>query len=127
MIRVDLPNIPDIWHRRKPALEGLLAEWGLITAIFLVALASFGLGRLSAAEEARPAVSIATAPLTGDQPLAPGGLVAASRNGSVYHYPWCAGASQISAQNLIWFASEEAAQTAGYSPSKNCKGLDAGD
>lgn len=112
-----------MWHRRKPAIEGFLAEWGLITAFLLVALGGFGLGRLSGSEHARPAVSVAAATQAAPRPLASGGLVVASRNGSVYHFPWCAGAGQISPQNLISFATEEAARVAGYGPSKNCKGL----
>jgi len=59
--------------------------------------------------------------------MAVGGLVVASRTGSVYHFPWCAGASQIKAENQIWYSSEEAAKEAGYAPSRNCKGLGAAD
>lgn len=55
--------------------------------------------------------------------MAVGGLVVASRNGSVYHFPWCSGGSQIKQENMIWFTSEEAAKEAGYTPSKSCKGL----
>jgi len=104
--------------------EGLIAEWGLILLIFLVAFSSFGLGRLSATEQARPAVSVHSAPIeTEPRGMAIGGLIVASRYGSAYHYPWCAGAVQIKQENQVWFASEEAAQKAGYTPSKNCKGL----
>ena len=119
-----MPNIPDIWTRCKAALEPLLAEWGLIAVVFLVAFASFGIGRFSALEAAKPVVSVGEAPMEA-QPkgMAVGGLVVASRSGSVYHYPWCGGASQISAANMVWFKSEDAAKAAGYSPSKSCKGL----
>lgn len=51
------------------------------------------------------------------------GLLVASKNGTKYHFPWCAGASQIAEKNKIWFNSYEEAQKAGYSPATNCKGL----
>lgn len=51
------------------------------------------------------------------------GTVVASKNGTKYHYPWCAGAKQISDKNKITFESIEAARAAGYSPASNCKGL----
>jgi len=124
MSGMDLPNIPDLWGRCKAALEPALGEWGLVLALFLVALSSFGLGRLSAAEATKPVVSVAQAAMVSEaRGMALGGLVVASRTGSAYHFPWCSGASQIKPENLIWFSSQEAAQTAGYTPSKSCKGL----
>jgi methylphosphotriester-DNA--protein-cysteine methyltransferase len=42
---------------------------------------------------------------------------------SLYYFPWCSGAQQLSAQEKKWFQSEKAAQRAGYSPAKNCRGL----
>lgn len=103
--------------------EGV-AEWGLVAMVFLVALGSFGLGRLSALEDARPPVSILQAPTeTNQRAMAPGGLFVAARSGSVYYYPWCTGASKINPANKVWFESEAAAKKAGYAPAKNCKGL----
>lgn len=52
-----------------------------------------------------------------------GGEVVASKSGSKYHFPWCAGAKQISEKNLISFPSVEEARNAGYTPAANCKGL----
>ena len=117
-------NIPEFRQKIKNALEDLIGEWGLIGIVLLVGLASFGLGRLSALEEAKPVVSVrqaAAASVSRGIPL--GGLVVASRKGSAYHFPWCAGAQSIAADNKVWFESEEAARAAGYSPAKNCKGL----
>jgi hypothetical protein len=117
-------NIPEIRQKIKNGLEDLLAEWGLIAIVILVGLASFGLGRLSAFEEAKPAISVrqaaaASAPVSSQT----GGLVVASKKGSAYHFPWCSGAQSIAEGNKVWFESEEAARAAGYSPAKNCKGL----
>ena len=103
-----------------------MGEWGLVAIVFFVALASFGLGRLSALEGARPPVSITRAPE--DQKVRAmtlGGQFVASRTGSAYYYPWCAGATKILPQNQRWFQSEEAARKAGYAAAKNCKGLSA--
>ena len=51
------------------------------------------------------------------------GMLVASKSGAKYHFPWCAGASQIAEKNKIWFDSYVEAQTAGYTPASNCKGL----
>jgi len=57
------------------------------------------------------------------QGASPGGQVVGSKNSTKYHFPWCGGAKQISPQNLVTFASAEAARAAGYTPAANCKGL----
>ncbi len=93
----------------------------------LLAIIFFFLGRISKIEEKREPVKVIsgssvekTTPVTvtsGDS------RVVASKNGSKYHYPWCAGAQKISAKNLVTFASAEEAKTAGLTPAGNCKGL----
>jgi hypothetical protein len=52
-----------------------------------------------------------------------GGAVVGSKNGTKYHYPWCAGAQTIKEENKIFFASIEEARAKGYTPAANCKGL----
>ncbi len=119
-----MERIQDIWLKIKSLGDNAIGEWGLLAIVFLVALASFGLGRLSALEDARPPVSILQAPVDAKpRAIAAGGLVVASKNGSVYYFPWCSGASNIIERNQRWFRSEEAARRAGYAPAKNCKGL----
>jgi len=119
-------NIHEWRQKIKLLLEDGVAEWGLVAIVFLVALASFGLGRLSALEDDRPPVAVTEAPAAmKPQAMAMGGLLVASRTGSTYYYPWCSGASKIALANQVWFASEAAAQKAGYAPAKNCKGLSA--
>jgi hypothetical protein len=108
----------------KRHVEAGIGEWGLPALIILLGVASFGLGRFSALEEARPAISFTTAPeLAEPRGMYPGGLYVASRSGSAYYYPWCAGAAKILPANQRWFASEEEARRAGYAPAKNCRGL----
>ena len=110
--------------RCKGILEDAIGEWGMLSLLFLVALTAFGLGRFSALEDARPPVSIIQAPGAADIPaIKPGGYVVASKTGSVYYFPWCSGAQKIAQAKQVWFASESAAEEAGYGPSKTCKGL----
>jgi hypothetical protein len=47
----------------------------------------------------------------------------ASKNGSVYHFPWCPGAKRIKDSNKVWFASREEAEAKGLRPAANCEGL----
>ncbi len=119
-----MPNIHESYQKIKVFGEGWVAEWGLIVIVFLVAFASFGLGKFSAFEDARPPVSIREASVASAfAAMAPGGLLVAARGGNTYYYPWCTGASKINAANKVWFDSEAAARKAGYAPAQNCKGL----
>lgn len=119
-----MERIQQIWVKIKNWTEDALSEWAIIATVLLLGLASFGLGRLSALEEVKPAVSLREASLASEpRMMVIGGLVVASRKGSAYHFPWCSGAQTITAQNRVWFKSEEAARAAGYSPAKNCTGL----
>lgn len=118
----------------------------IVSAIILIGLAGFGLGKLSALEKGREPVSIKSASFASSTiinqtagvqkfdniPLSAAALVAsdgakgllvASKSGTRYHFPWCAGASQITEKNKIWFDSYDQAQIAGYTPAANCKGL----
>jgi hypothetical protein len=51
------------------------------------------------------------------------GRVVASKNGTKYYLPDCAGASRISDANKVWFVSADVAVKAGYELAANCKGL----
>ena len=51
------------------------------------------------------------------------GVVAASRNGKRYYYPWCAGLNRVKEANKIWFESEEKAEAAGYIVASGCERL----
>lgn len=117
-------NIQEHWLKIKAVGESALGEWGLIAIILMLGAASFGLGRFSALEESMPPVSVKEAPKEAKpHGMYPGGLIVASRAGSVYYFPWCAGASKIAVVNQVWFQSEADARKSGYNPSKSCKGL----
>ena len=111
----------------------------LTLVIILVAVLSFGIGKLSVAGNREPikieydsalteqavwstpsvdqtASAINTIPA---ENLKIG--VIASRNGSKYHYPHCSGAKQIKEGNKIVFATSATAEAAGYSLAVNCK------
>ncbi len=122
-------NVPEIASKIKQNLKSgadtFLSEWGIFALLILASLGSFGLGRLSALEAAKPLITVSEAFQTAmGGPLIQGGMVVASSRGETYSYPWCAGASQISPANQRIFASAEAAKKAGYRPAKNCKGLE---
>ncbi|MBI4132676.1 MAG: hypothetical protein HY473_01065 [Candidatus Sungbacteria bacterium] len=108
----------------------------LTAFVFLVSIASFGLGRLSAIwpvkepiiieqpnAESRTLKAELSVPLSFDLSPSASGQYVASRNGSAYHLPTCPGAKQIKEENKVWFQTEEEARRAGYKPAGNCPGL----
>ena len=133
-------DIVPVGEKPKKSLKSHVSN---VSLIFLVAFASFGLGRLTIYEERSVPVEIkfSQAPssiLQGSSEVVSetgevrgvsttgtevGGEVVASKSGKKYHYPWCAGAKQIADKNKITFASTDEARKAGYTPAANCKGL----
>ncbi len=114
-----------------------------VFVIVLIGFAGFGLGKLSSLEKKREPIIINKAlnsiPLETKVEIPMGatvsakamiasekaqGLLVASKTGKKYHFPWCAGATQIADKNKIWFSSYEEAQKAGYTKASNCKGLE---
>ncbi len=106
--------------------------------IILIAIASFGLGRLSVERDLEPLntqtsnqalTALSSLEVEVEAPEVKGGemksgtKVIVSRSGTKYHLPDCAGAKQIKPENRIEFDSVEAAKAAGYSPAANCPGL----
>ena len=101
--------------------------------IILVAVASFGLGRLSVHTPQRAASAETRVEnknieqTTKNEITTPAdtyaGNYVASKNSDKYHLPWCGGAARIKPENQIWFTTKEEAEAAGYSPAGNCEGL----
>lgn len=104
----------------------------LSITVILVALLSFGIGRLSMTnnrepikidydstltEQSIPSVSQSASVIN----IVKEGSVVASKSGTRYHYPYCAGAKQIKEENKIIFPTQAAAEAAGYSLATNCK------
>lgn len=120
----DMGSISEIGPQIKGWLEANAEGWGIPLIVVLVGLGSFGLGRFSAFEDARPAVAIREAPVsTSTAPIRMGGYVVALDTGTVYYLPWCAGAQKIALNRQRWFKTEAEAQKAGYKAAKGCKGL----
>lgn len=127
----------------KAKLEGFLeSRYFFASVLLLTALASFFLGKLSGRFSYKEPVRVYNAGSLSPNPSASSQfqqdsasiigpeknpssteVVVASKNGTKYHYPWCAGAKQISEKNKITFNSIEEAKASGYAPAVNCKGL----
>lgn len=128
-------NLSDKIKKVKEKIKSFENELIIVIVIILVALISFGLGRLSKIRENKALITIenagATEHLEIQSPSAPSAsatghedkLFVASKSGTKYHYPWCPGALNIKEENKIWFSSKEQAEAAGYTPASNCKGL----
>lgn len=63
----------------------------------------------------QPAAAAAAVPQTGEY--------VASKTGTKYYLPSCATAKRIKDENKVWFATKQAAEAAGYTPSTTCKGI----
>lgn len=107
----------------------------IVLTVTLVALISFGIGRLTAPKTEPIQIKnlekadieqleiFAEQENSEDLKAEHRGKVVASSKSDKYHLPDCPGAKQISEQNKIWFDSIEAAEKAGYNPAGNCPGL----
>lgn len=136
--------LTDFLNKIKSFLRENQRDLYLAALVFLMSVASFGLGRLSAVWPAKEPIRIDQADENDQSPRPPSGLdgnvfiersgssasslssagnFIASRNGSSYHLPDCPGAKQIKEENKIWFPSEAEAKAAGYKPAGNCPGL----
>jgi hypothetical protein len=101
-------------------------------SVFLLVLLGGGLVRLFAVWQGRDTIVftenktfVSEETLYEDYLVASGlpGLVAASRKGIRYYYPWCGGLTNIKEANKVWFATTAEAKKAGYTLAKGCKGL----
>lgn len=109
----------------------------LVIGIILIALISFGLGRLTAPKIVKEPVVIeepvsnqsaaissqltATSSeeeinITSQATSSEKDIIVASKYGKKYHWPWCTWAKKIKPENQVWFKSEEEAKKAGYQP-----------
>ncbi|MFA6278903.1 MAG: hypothetical protein WCS97_02425 [Candidatus Paceibacterota bacterium] len=99
----------------------------IIGVLVLTSTLSFGLGYLAGldtAEQGSGAPEV-TSPDTSSPEVTKGtaGQIVASKNGTKYYFPSCAGVDRISETNKVWFDSESAAIAAGYTLAANCKGI----
>lgn len=107
----------------------------LFTAVALISLSSFALGRLTAPRIPQTPIqfreidaraqffSTSTLGVGESSDTNQGAQLVASKNGKYYYYPWCPGADRLSEKNKITFSSADEARAKGYAPSSNCPGL----
>lgn len=70
-------------------------------------------GQTTATPEFQPTVAAAQT----SAPAVASKTFVGSKNSDLYHDPSCATAKRIKEENQVWFATQEEAQKAGYSPS----------
>lgn len=107
--------------------KGLLARVPrdalVVVILVLASLLSFGLGYLTGTDASSQRSGSALGAPSPAASTTSGQLVVASKNGTKYYFPWCAGAERISEAHKVWFTSAAYARAAGYAPSANCAGL----
>ena len=94
----------------------------LTIGIVLIALISFGTGRLTAPQTNKEPIIIQGPTTSIEQSVSEvsrpaeekEGRFVGSVNSNKYHWPDCPWAKKIAPQNQTWFSSETEAQTAGY-------------
>ena len=110
--------------------------------VILIGIGSFGLGRASVSETAvnKPVIqmiepinltansaSASSSSLNSQTPVTETSNnqkpFLASKNGTRYYLPTCSGAKRIKTENIIYFSTREAAESAGYTKAINCTGL----
>lgn len=132
-------SIQEVWGKFKDS--ALVGDLVLALIIAGTAMAGFWLGRYSVHIPSEPvldglpqeasvlrATGRAEAPLDEEDVDAPAEeaqdqAYVASKTGTKYHLPTCAGAKQINEENKLWFSTKEEAEAAGYTPATNCKGI----
>ena len=114
-------TIAEAQEKCKSAISKIPRDVLILAILFLASSASFGLGYLAGVDVGQGS-SPAPLELATETALTEGHIIA-SRNGTKYYLPSCAGADKISESNKVWFASAVDAAKAGYAPSANCKGL----
>lgn len=102
-----------------------LDDLWMVAVVVLVAVTAFGIGRASVLYGEKGSFEIVypnQQASVGAATVAEGEYVA-SKTGSKYHLPWCAGAASIKPENKVYFKTKEDAEAAGYEPASNCKGI----
>jgi hypothetical protein len=125
-------TIAEAREKCKSLVGRVPRDASIVAVIVLASSASFGLGLLAGQDAGQGSDKVITIEKTAEEaPVAAAsaaqtpttGRVVASKNGTKYYPPDCAGAARISDANKVWFVSPDAALKAGYEPAANCKGL----
>ena len=112
-------TIAEAREKCKGALAKVPRDALILSILVCASSASFALGYLAGRDVGATGDEVLLqAPLAVATSTA--GAVVASKSGTKYYFPSCAGASRISDANKVWFASVSVANTAGYSLAANC-------
>jgi hypothetical protein len=111
----------------------------IVGIVALSAVASLGIGYLAGGQGSGAGLVVSSIPMTHPtSSLVTAGVGAASSStGSIpsggevvgdssvhtYFLPWCKQTAQISKAHTVWFATEQAAKSAGYAAGKACSGI----
>lgn len=137
----DVPNkqpysyLVGFFTNYKGQSHNMLLTGALLVGVVLINSASFASGMLYSRSTAKIPIQICTTAtstpstvITENIPDTAGKrvdqTVYASKNGTRYYFPWCAGAARLSEKTKITFKTAHEAQKAGYEPAANCKGLE---
>lgn len=130
-------SLSDCWQKVKQHQDEL---WIILAAMLGLGLV-LGLWQWRAGAQAKVPLQIENVPAAvdnlatihtstsrvGEPASAPAtagkGKYVASKNGTRYYLPSCAGVKRIKEENKIWFATVEAARARGLAPAANCPGL----
>ncbi len=115
-------TIAELREKCKSQLAKVPKDALILLVVILASVASFGLGYQAGIDTGQGSAATGPyMPIAHDESSA--GHLVASKTGTKYYLPWCAGAAKISEENKIWFTSPDTAQQAGYTPAANCNGL----
>jgi len=108
------------------------ADIVLALSVVMISIIAFNIGKISLNHEQRAQIKILSPDEVAQQNKTSGSgevtatkpplesEVVASKNSTLYHFPWCSGAARISEKNKIIFPNESAAISAGYTLAGNC-------
>ncbi len=123
-------TIAEVREKCKNVVAQIPRDMLILAVLILTSLLSFGFGYLAGRDSGQGSTVTLEESLFSNVPASGAagptrgtGQVVASKNGTKYYLPGCAGVDRISLANKIWFASTAAAVAAGYGPAANCKGI----
>ena len=113
-------TIADVRDKCKSLVAKVPRDTLILSILFFASSMSFGLGYLAGLDAGGMNKKIEETPLTTTETE---GKFVASKSGTKYYLPSCAGAERISDANKVWFISASVARTSGYTPAANCEGI----
>jgi len=112
-------NIAEIREKSKQTLAAAPRDVLVVGVLIAACTATFGLGYLAGRDAEQGSEASEASPI----PTGASTEVVASKSGTKYYLPTCAGVEKISEANKVYFSSPERARTQGYQPADNCTGL----